>query len=71
MKKCIFCSFHDEITSYLRNISNGDIIISNSENKSKEVVYSSYLGYDFLKKFDTQGLQLPTFHTLPLTQQGT
>lgn len=65
-KNVIFASFHDEITDYLRNISNGDIIISGSKNKSKEVVYSSYLGYDFFKKFDTQGLQLPTFHTLPL-----
>lgn len=59
-KNVIFASFHDEITDYLREISNGDIIISGSKNKTKWIVYSSFLGIDAFLNYKTNGLQIPT-----------
>lgn len=59
-KNVIFASFHDEITDYLREISNNDIVISGSKNKTKIVVYSSLIGVDSFFNYKTNGLQIPT-----------
>lgn len=66
-KNVIFASFHDEISDYLRTISNGDIVISGAGNKTAKVVFSSYFGWDTFMKYQTNGLQIPTSHKgLPL-----
>ncbi len=65
-KNVIFSSFNEENLKYLRKISNGEIIISGSMKKTKEVVFASYFGYDSFKKFNTHAMMIPRFEKLPL-----
>ncbi|MFT4451349.1 glycerophosphodiester phosphodiesterase [Parvimonas sp. G1425] len=65
-KNVIFSSFNEENLKYLRKISNGEIIISGSMEKTKEVVFASYFGYDSFKKFNTHAMMIPRFEKLPL-----
>lgn len=65
-KNVIFSSFNEENLKHLRKISHGEIIISGSMEKTKEVVYSSYFGYDGFKKFYTHAMMIPRFEKLPL-----
>lgn len=65
-KNVIFSSFNEENLKHLRKISHGEIIISGSIEKTKEVVYSSYFGYDGFKKFNTHAMMIPRFEKLPL-----
>ena len=60
-KNVIFSSFNEENLKHLRKISHGEIIISGSIEKTKEVVYSSYFGYDGFKKFNTHAMMIPRF----------
>ena len=59
-KNVIFASFYDEISDYIKEISNDDIIISAAAKKTKNVVFSSYLGFDFFMKYKRSGVQIPT-----------
>lgn len=65
-KNVIFASFNEENLKHLRKISHGEIIISGSMEKTKEVVYASYFGYDGFKKFNTHAMMIPRFEKLPL-----
>lgn len=65
-KNVIFSSFNEENLKHLRKISHGEIIISGSIEKTKEVVYASYFGYDGFKKFNTHAMMIPRFEKLPL-----
>lgn len=65
-KNVIFASFNEENLKHLRKISHGEIIISGSIEKTKEVVYASYFGYDGFKKFNTHAMMIPRFEKLPL-----
>lgn len=65
-KNVIFASFNEENLKHLRKISHGEIIISGSMEKSKEIVYASYFGYDGFKKFNTHAMMIPRFEKLPL-----
>ncbi|EGV09701.1 glycerophosphodiester phosphodiesterase family protein [Parvimonas sp. oral taxon 393 str. F0440] len=65
-KNVIFSSFNEENLKYLRKISHGEIIVSGSMEKTKEVVFASYFGYDSFKKFNTHAMMIPRFEKLPL-----
>ena len=65
-KNVIFSSFNEKNLKYLRKISHGEIIVSGSMEKTKEVVFASYFGYDSFKKFNTHAMMLPRFEKLPL-----
>ena len=66
-KRVIFASFHDDILDYVRAISDDDIVISGSQNKTRDIVLASYFGWDCFAKFHTAGLQIPTsFKKIPL-----
>lgn len=65
-KNVIFSSFNEKNLKYLRKISHGEIIVSGSMEKTKEVVFASYFGYDSFKKFNTHAMMIPRFEKLPL-----
>lgn len=59
-------SFDHQNNEYFTSLDQGKTSISAGESKAKEMIYSMYIGYDFLLNYQTQGVQLPTFQTLPL-----
>lgn len=59
-------TFHADVHDYYRSIRDGNSPITASQKRATEMVYAMYGGYDFAMSYDFEGMQFPTFHTVPL-----
>lgn len=59
-------TFHDDVHDYYRRIRDVNSPITASQKKATNMVYSMYGGWDFLLSYGYEGMQFPTFHSIPL-----
>lgn len=59
-------TFHADVHDYYRSIRDVNSPITASQKRATDMVYAMYGGYDFALSYDFEGMQFPTFHTVPL-----
>lgn len=59
-------TFHADVHDYYRSIRDEKSPITASQKRATNMVYAMYGGYDFAMAYDFEGMQFPTFHTVPL-----
>lgn len=59
-------TFHDDVHDYYNGIRDINSPITASQKKATNLVYSMYGGWDFALLYGYEGMQFPTFHTVPL-----
>lgn len=59
-------TFHDDVHDYYKSIRDANSPITASQKKATNMVYSMYGGWDFAMSYGYEGMQFPTFHSVPL-----
>lgn len=59
-------TFHDDVHDYYNSIRDVNSPITASQKKATNMVYSMYGGWDFAMSYGYEGMQFPTFHSVPL-----
>lgn len=59
-------TFHDDVYHYYNSIRDVNSPVTASQKKATDMVYSMYGGWDFVVHYGFEGMQFPTFHTIPL-----
>lgn len=59
-------TFHNYVSIFYKHGRNMKSPTTGSQQKATDMVYSMYGGWDFAMAYGFEGMQLPTFHTVPL-----